>query len=113
MAQDWNPGGAPLGDPNQGIPVWQPPVASGAQVATVSPRWAMAVISVLCFWPLGIAACVFAAKVKPSLQGGDVATALKASSRVKTFFWISIAVLVVYVIIIAAASAHSSPGYSG
>lgn len=113
MAQDWNPGGAPTGDQNQGIPVWQPPATSAAQVATVSPRWPMAIISVLCFWPLGIAACIFAAKVKPSLQVGDVATALKSSSRVKTFFWISIAVLVVYIIIIAAASAGSNSGYSG
>jgi hypothetical protein len=113
MAQDWNPGAAPTGDQNQGIPVWQPPVTSGAQVATVSPRWAMAVISVLCCWPFGIAACIFAAKVKPSLQVGDVATALKASNRVKTFFWISIAVLVVVIIIAAASSSGSSSGYSG
>jgi hypothetical protein len=113
MAQDWNPGGAPTGDQGQGIPMWQPPVTSSAQAATVSPRWAMAVISVLCFWPLGIAACVFAAKVKPSLQVGDVGTALKASSRVKTFFWISVAIFVLYLIIIVAASAHSNSGYSG
>jgi hypothetical protein len=73
----------------------------------VPSRWPLAIISVICFWPLGIAACVFAAKVKPALQMGDVATALRASSRVKLFFWISVAVVVFYLIIIIASAAGS------
>ena len=61
-----------------------------------------------CFWPLGIAACVFAARVKPALQIGDVTAAVKASNRVKLFFWISLAILVLYLIIVIAGSAGSS-----
>jgi hypothetical protein len=78
----------------------------------VSSRWPLAIISILCFWPLGIAACVFAARVRPALQAGDVASAVTASNRVRLFFWISIAILVVYLIIaIAAAGSSSSSGY--
>jgi hypothetical protein len=111
MSQDWNPGGASPGDQGQGMPTWQPPGTfgtPGAQMASVPSRWPLAVISVLCFWPLGIAACVFAARVKPALQIGDVTTAVNASNRVKLFFWISLAVFVLYLIILVAGSAGSS-----
>ena len=111
MSQDWNPGGAPTGDQNQGMPTWQPSVTPGSQVASVSSRWPLAIISIVCFWPLGIAACVFAAKVKPALQVGDVATALKASNRVRLFFWISLAIFVLWLIIVIASAGSSSPGY--
>lgn len=111
MSQDWNPGGASPGDQGQEIPTWQPPGTPGipgAQVASVSSRWPLAIISILCFWPLGIAACVFAAKVKPALQVGDVTTAVNASNRVKLFFWISLAILVLYLLIVVANAGGSS-----
>lgn len=112
MSQDWNPGGASTGDQNQGMPTWQPSVTPGPQVASVPSRWPLAIISILCFWPLGIAACVFAARVKPALQVGDVGTALKASNRVRLFFWISLAIFVLWLIIVVIASAgSSSTGY--
>lgn len=110
MSQDWNPGGASSGDQNQGIPTWQPPGSPGPQLGSVSARWPLAIISILCFWPLGIAACVFAAKVKPALQVGDVVTALNASNRVRLFFWISLAVFVLYVIILIANAGSSGTG---
>src|SRR6266487_1118099 len=105
MSHDWNPGGVSPGAQSQGIPTWQPPGAPGSpgsQAAFVSSRWPLAIISILCFWPLGIAACVFAARVKPALQNGDVTTAVTASNRVKLFFWISIGVLVLYLFIVIA-----------
>lgn len=112
MSQDWNPGGASPGGQSQGIPTWQPPGTPGTQVASVPSRWPFAIISILCFWPLGIAACVFAARVKPALQIGDVTTAVNASNRVKLFFWISLAILVLYlIIVIASAAGSSSTGY--
>ena len=111
MSQDWNPGGASTGDQNQGMPTWQPSATPGPQVASVPSRWPLAIISILCFWPLGIAACVFAARVKPALQVGDVATALKASNRVRLFFWISLAIFVVWLIIVIASAGSSSTGY--
>jgi hypothetical protein len=79
-------------------------------VAAVTPRWAMAIISIFLFWPLGIAACVFAAKVKPALQLGDVASALRASGRVKLFFWISLAVFILYLLIIIGSASGSGSG---
>ena len=70
MSQDWNPGGASRGDQSQ-EPTWQPPGTPGTpgvQIASVPSRWPLAIISIVCFWPLGIAACVFAARVRPALQ---------------------------------------------
>ena len=102
MSQDWNPGGAPPPGQSPGMPVW--PGTTSTQVASVPARWPLAITSLFFFLPLGIAACVYAAKVVPALQVGDVTTALNASNRVKVFFWISLAVLVLSVI----ASAGSS-----
>ena len=65
------------------------------------------------FWALAIAEFVFAARVKPALMGGDVAGAQRASKRVVLLFWISVAVFVVWIIIVAIAASHtnSSSGY--
>jgi len=111
MSENWNPGTSY--DPqSSGTSTWQPapPPSASAQVATVTPRWGMAVFSVIMFWPLGIAACVFAAKVKPALQLGDVATALRASARVKLFFWISLAIFVLYLLLIIGSASGSGSG---
>lgn len=112
MSEDWNPSGTSYEHQSQGMPSWQPPSGAPAQLGSVPSRWPLAIISIICFWPLGIAACVFAAKVKPALQLGDVATALRASSRVKLFFWISVAILALYLIIIIASAAGSGAGSS-
>ena len=80
-------------------PTGQPPGTAGPQTASVSSRWPLAIISIFCFWPLGIAACVFAAKVKPALRAGDVPTARSASNRVKLFFEYSLAIFVLFLFI--------------
>ena len=113
MSHDWNPGGAPPGDQNQGIPTWQPYASMAPPAASVPSRWPLAIITILLFWPLGIAGCVFAARVKPALQVGDVTTALTASNRVRLFFWISVAIFVLYIIIVIASASASSTGYGG
>lgn len=77
-------------------------------IVAISPHWAMAVWSVIFFWPLGIFAVISAARVKPSVASGDLAAAQKASSRVKTMFWISIALAVVFYIILAASVANTN-----
>src|SRR5689334_20618192 len=59
-----------------------PPAPDSSWTAPVSSRWPLAIISIFFFWPLGISACVVAAKVKPALRAGDVAAARKASNRV-------------------------------
>jgi Interferon-induced transmembrane protein len=101
MSQDWNPGGAWPGDQSQGVPTWQPSAVPAPQVASVSSRWPLAIISIVCCWPLGIAACVYAARVKPALAIGDVTTALTASKRVLIFFWIALAVGILALFVIA------------
>jgi hypothetical protein len=115
MSENWNPGGASYDPQSTGTPTWQPPTSSApSSVAVVSPRWPMAITSIILFWPLGIAACVFAAKVKPALLLGDMAAALHASGRVKLFFWISVAIFVLwFLIIIVAAASTSGTGTGG
>ena len=55
--------------------------------------------------PIGIAAVVYSNKAKTSLVVGDTGAALKASSRVRIAFWITIALWIIF--IIAAATSNS------
>jgi hypothetical protein len=72
------------------------PAAPAAPVpVAVSPHWAMAVWTVILFWPLGIVAVVYATRVKPNVASGNLAAAQKASSRVTVMFWIGVAIFVV------------------
>ncbi len=86
-----------------------PPPGSSA----IRPHWVMAVVSLIMFWPVGIAALVFAAQVRPSLSNQDFAGAQKSSSRVKTMFWVSLGIFLVLFIIIIAAGASSNSNSSG
>ncbi|MGE5689094.1 MAG: TIR domain-containing protein [Pseudomonadota bacterium] len=72
--------------------------------AHVSPRWPMAVISAFVFIPVGVFAIVSAARVGPALARGDIAEAAKASSLVRTLFWVSIAAFVVLLVIATSTS---------
>jgi hypothetical protein len=85
------------------------PAARG--IVAVKPHWAMAVWTVIFFWPLGILAIISAARVKPSVANGDLAAAQKASSRVKVLFWISAAIAVTIIIIVIVAANHHSSNY--
>jgi hypothetical protein len=78
------------------------------KVTSVSAHWPRAIITLFLFWPVGIAACVFAAQVKPALLIGDVQSALRASNRVKMFSRITAAVYVIFVLIIIIAAVASS-----
>jgi len=81
------------GQPQYGQPVGAPP-----------PNYLVwAILSTLfCCLPLGIVSIVFAAQVNSKHAAGDVAGALEASKKAKSFaFWsagIGVAVLVVYII---------------
>lgn len=105
MSQDWNVGG--ISPENQGqMPTWQPGSMqqSPGLVASVPARWPLAVLTVLCFWPLGIAACVSAARVKSALAVGDIQGALNASKRVMIFFFISLGWTVLWLLILVSAA---------
>ena len=77
----------------------------------VNPHWAMAVWTIILFWPLGIFAVMYATRVKPSVASGNLAAAQEASSRVKVMFWISAAIVAVLIIIGIAAASANSPSY--
>ncbi len=82
-----------------------------ARPATASPHWVLAILALVCFWPTGIPAVVYASRVKPALAANDWTVAQKSSSRVVMFFWISLAVLVLLFLIgVAGSSGSSSSG---
>ena len=68
----------------------------------IKPHWVMAIVSAVLFLFTGIFAIINAARVRPALERGDTAAAEKASGRVKLFFWISVALFVLVVIIASA-----------
>jgi hypothetical protein len=108
--QQWQPPPPPQPPPSP-----QPPVVPVPQViVAISPHWAMAVWTVIFFWPLGIFAVISAARVKPSVASGDVAAAQKASSRVRVLFWISLILVIIsiiLVIVLAASAAKTNSQY--
>jgi Interferon-induced transmembrane protein len=79
------------------------------QAPGVSPRWPRAIASIIFFLPLGIAACVYAARVHRALKAGDLPGAVRASNRVKLFFWISLATFIL--IYFVASGLASLPGW--
>jgi len=82
------PGGSQI--PQGGVP--QPGQVSGAPVAhaPISSYLVPAIlVTVLCCVPFGIPAIIFAAKVDGLVSGGDIAGALEASRKAKTWTWIS------------------------
>jgi hypothetical protein len=68
-----------------------------------SAHWVMAIAALLLFWPAGVLAAAYAWRAKFSLRKGDLAAARKSSSRAKNMFWISAAIFVLGLIIIASA----------
>ena len=94
-------------EPPRSPPLRQQTPRQQPRPAAISSHWAMAVTALVVFWPLGIAAVVFASRVQTKLRIGDLASAQKSSSRVKVIFWISIALLAL-ILIIAIASSNSN-----
>lgn len=50
----------------------------------------MAILSVLCCWPLAIVAIIFAAQVNGKIAAGDIQGAMSASKNAKLFSMIAI-----------------------
>jgi TIR domain/Interferon-induced transmembrane protein len=59
------------------------------------PHWAMAITSLIFFFPLGIPAVIMAQRTKVGLQTGDLETARKSAKTVKILFWIVVGLCVV------------------
>jgi hypothetical protein len=73
--------------------------------ATIAPPqvpsylgWAIAVL-ILCFWPTGIVAVVYAGQVGDRLALGNVEGAWDSSRKAKMWCWISFAILIIAVIV--------------
>ncbi|MCL5736864.1 MAG: CD225/dispanin family protein [Actinobacteria bacterium] len=61
--------------------------------------WAIAVL-ILCFWPTGIVAVVYASQVGNKLAVGDYAGAVHSSRRAKLWSWISFGIAIAWIIIV-------------
>lgn len=76
---------------------WTPPPGPGAP-ASVPNYLVMAIISLFCCLPLGIAGVIFAAQVNSKVAAGDTAGALDASKKAKMFSMIAIILGVVGIV---------------
>lgn len=98
---------------SQPRPHYPPPSGAPLPPAPVKDYLIPAIlVTLLCFFPTGIAAIIYATKVQPALQFGNVAEARRASSRAKVLCWISLGIgLAFYLIVVVAvvAAAASTP----
>jgi hypothetical protein len=69
---------------------WTPPPAGGT--ATVPNYLVPAILSIICCWPLGIPAIVFATQVNKKIEAGDIQGAEDSSKKAKMFGFIGIGV---------------------
>jgi hypothetical protein len=94
-----------------GVSPYAPPHAGaqGSPYAAPIPNylWQSIVVTILCCWPLGIPAIVYAAKVDSLKARGDIAGAMAASASAKTWCWVTFGVglAVVLIYLLAAAGA--------
>lgn len=97
-----------------------PPPPAGGYGAPAGPppsnNLILAIVSLLCCWPIGIPAVVFAAQVNGKWNGGDQAGAIEAAAKAKKFATIALVLgiiaTIIYVVLLAtgAMSANSSSG---
>lgn len=90
--------------PVYGPPAYYPPTSYPAVPHIPSYMgWAIATL-ILCFWPTGIVAVVYASKVGNRLAMGDIAGAQEASRKAKMWCWITFAIGVLAVVVAIVAS---------
>ena len=79
-----NAGEAPVGASGTGV-------SPGPTAAARIPNYLVQsiLVTIFCCWPLGIPAIVFAAKVDGLVAQGDIAGAMDASRKAKTWSWVS------------------------
>ena len=102
------PGGGGYDGGAYGAP--PPPPAGGYGGPPAGPppsnNLVLAIVSLLCCWPIGIPAVVFAAQVNGKWNGGDQAGAIESAAKAKKFAIIALALgiiaTIIYIIAIAA-----------
>ena len=84
--------------------------ASTTSTAAMRPKTHMglSILALLFFFPTGIPAVIYAARVNPAWQSGDASAAAKASARAKTWLWVTLVAFVILMIIVAASGGQSS-----
>jgi uncharacterized protein YqhQ len=86
--------GTPPPPPSGGAPAY------GGPVAGPPPNYlVLAIVSLLCCWPVGIPAVVFAARVNSKWAQGDHAGAAEASRKAKTFAIIALVLGVIVAVV--------------
>lgn len=96
-AGSWNGAGGQGGDGSWPEPTGGAAVRPADGGGAVSPHWAMAIASLILFFPLGIAALVYSSRTRTSLAAGDLLRARKAATVVKVLFWITIGLVVIFI----------------
>ena len=79
--------------------------------------WQSIVVTILCCWPLGIPAIVYAAKVDGLSARGDIQGAMSASASAKRWCWIALGAwgvvvaiyLIIAVLMVVFGQAHATP----
>lgn len=93
--------------PSPYVPPAQAYVPRQAVPGGVIPNylWQSIVVTILCCWPFGIPAIVYAAKVDGLVQRGDYAEAKIASDKAKFWCWMSfgsiLVIFVFYILLVA------------
>jgi len=105
--------GGYAGPPPPGGGYGAPPPPMGGPAGSPPPNnLVLAIISLLCCWPIGIPAVIFAAQVNGKWASGDQAGAVEASAKAKKFAIIAlvlgIVASVIYAIVIVASGAATS-----
>ncbi len=94
-----------------------PPMGGGMGGPAPSNNLVMAILGLLCCWPLGIPAVVFAAQVNGKWASGDQAGAVEAAAKAKKFATIALVLGVIgtifYVILLMAGVLTSGASSSG
>ena len=106
------PGGSQI--PQAGVPQtgYEPPRHQAASHQHIPNYLVPAIlVTIFCCWPFGIPAIVFAAKVDGMVSRGDIAGAIDASNKAKTWTWVSFgsgfAVILIYILMFVVAGAGS------
>ncbi len=83
-----------------------PPPGGGSMGAAPNNNLVLAILGLLCCWPLGIPAVVFAAQVNGKWASGDQAGAVEAAAKAKKFATIALVLgiiaTVLYIILMVA-----------
>ena len=91
-----------------------PPPVGGSAGSPPPNNLVLAIISLLCCWPVGIPAVIFAAQVNGKWASGDQAGAVEASAKARKFAIIALVLgivsSIIYFIVIAAGGMASSTG---